>query len=393
MARKPVDLPPGLEIRNGRIRIRFKWNGKRCSESLAYPATQAGIAAASRVRDQVMSLIKLGMMDELKYAEFFPNSANASATIGHSFGEYAQLWLDSRNIAGGTRNNYKSVLNVWWMEHLATTPLANITPALLRKLTVRIPWTSDLVKHNAMTKMNTILASAVADGLIPRNPMAGLELPKRAKKKIDPFKQEEADRIIEHLYAVEHWPSQIYGAYFEFVFYTGMRLSEALALRWEEIDLDKRVAHVCRTVALGEIVERTKTGKDRYVLLNERALHALEFARKYAERRAQGDGRLKEFPYCFPPSKSAEYVQQTSDLHKQWGPAVKALGIRYRPPYNARHTYATICLMAGMTPAFIAQQLGHSVQMLLTTYAHWINSDGDWAELEKLKFAPKMPQA
>ncbi|MCY1445081.1 putative defective protein IntQ [compost metagenome] len=172
-----------------------------------------------------------------------------------------------------------------------------------------------------------------------------------------------------------------------------MRLSEALALRWDEIDLDKRVAHVCRTVALGKIVERTKTGKDRYVLLNERALHALDFARKYAERRAQGDGRLKAFPYCFPPSKSAEYVQQTSDLHKQWGPAVKALGIRYRPPYNARHTYATICLMAGMTPAFIAQQLGHSVQMLLTTYAHWLNSESDWAELEKLKFAPKMPQA
>ena len=171
-----------------------------------------------------------------------------------------------------------------------------------------------------------------------------------------------------------------------------MRLSKALALRWTEVDLDKKVAHVCRTVALGKIVERTKTGKDRYVLLNERALHALAFAKNCAVRRAQGDGRLKTFPYCFPPGKNCEYVQQTSDLHKQWGPAIKALGIRYHPPYNARHTYATICLMVGMTPAFIAQQLGHSVQMLLSTYAQWINSDGDWAELEKLKFAPKLPR-
>lgn len=38
-------------------------------------------------------------------------------------------------------------------------------------------------------------------------------------------------------------------------------------------------------------------------------------------------------------------------------PTLKALGIRYRPPYNARHTYATMCLMAGMTPASIAKQL------------------------------------
>jgi integrase len=43
--------------------------------------------------------------------------------------------------------------------------------------------------------------------------------------------------------------------------------------------------------------------------------------------------------------------------------------------------------MSGMNPAFIAQQLGHSVQMLLTTYARWLNSSSDWAELESSKLA------
>lgn len=42
-----------------------------------------------------------------------------------------------------------------------------------------------------------------------------------------------------------------------------------------------------------------------------------------------------------------------------------------------------MCLMAGMNPAFIANQLGHSVEMLLSTYAKWISSS-DWKELEKL---------
>ena len=41
--------------------------------------------------------------------------------------------------------------------------------------------------------------------------------------------------------------------------------------------------------------------------------------------------------------------------------------------------------MAGMNPAFIAQQLGHSVQMLLSTYARWLNSTTDWQELNKLE--------
>ncbi len=69
------------------------------------------------------------------------------------------------------------------------------------------------------------------------------------------------------------------------------------------------------------------------------------------------------------------------------------LGIRRRPPYNCRHTYATICLMSGLNPAFIAQQLGHSVQMLLSTYARWLNSSSDWSELEKLKIGIKSVSA
>jgi integrase len=44
-----------------------------------------------------------------------------------------------------------------------------------------------------------------------------------------------------------------------------------------------------------------------------------------------------------------------------------------------------MCLMAGMDPAFIATQLGHSVQMLLSTYARWTHPSSDWVELGKLE--------
>jgi len=57
----------------------------------------------------------------------------------------------------------------------------------------------------------------------------------------------------------------------------------------------------------------------------------------------------------------------------------------HRPPYNCRHTYATICSMSNMNPAFAAQQLGHRVQMLQAASARWLNSSSDWGELEKLQ--------
>ena len=59
--------------------------------------------------------------------------------------------------------------------------------------------------------------------------------------------------------------------------------------------------------------------------------------------------------------------------------------IKKRRQYNWRHSYATMCRMAGMNPAFIANQLGHSVHMLLSTYAKWLNSSTDWSELGKLE--------
>ncbi|TPG76347.1 tyrosine-type recombinase/integrase [Pseudomonas arsenicoxydans] len=388
MARKSVDLPNGLELFRNSLRIRFTWNGVRRSETLPFPTTQKGIKAASQLRDQVDNLIKLGLLDDAKYAELFPGSTVSLDGVP-SFLDYAQSWLDGRVITAGTRKNYKGALNLYWVPALALIRIDMITTSLLRRVIGSIEWTSQGVRRDAVVRLTTILESALNEELIKKNPAKAIDRPKRKRKEINPFTLEEANRIIDHLYEAIHWPSGIYAAFFEFAFFSGMRLSEVAALRWDAVDLIKRQVHVCRTVALGVVEERTKTGKDRFVLLNERALHALEFARQYAERRKKGVGKIKELPYVFPPSKNSEYIRQTSDLHKQWGPALKALEIPYRPPYNCRHTYATICLMSNMNPAFIAQQLGHSVQMLLSTYARWLNSSSDWAELEKLQIGIK----
>ncbi|KVG15933.1 hypothetical protein WJ25_24515 [Burkholderia thailandensis] len=53
-------------------------------------------------------------------------------------------------------------------------------------------------------------------------------------------------------------------------------------------------------------------------------------------------------------------------------------------------------LMAGMTPAFCAKQLGHSVEMFLTTYSKWIDGDQndlEMARLERAISSPEPPQA
>ena len=164
-----------------------------------------------------------------------------------------------------------------------------------------------------------------------------------------------------------------------------MRPGEIGALRWEEVNLEGRTANVCRIVVDGVIEERTKTKQARVVMLNSRALNALEQAKKVAGLRSKQKRMHANSPYVFPPTRTSEFIQQASLTDKFFKPVLNELGIRGRRQYNCRHTYATMCLMAGMNPAFIANQLGHSVQMLLSTYAKWINSSHDWSELGTLE--------
>lgn len=389
MARKPLEWPTGVEPVGNRIRIRFMWKGKRRCETLAYPQTPQGIQAASSLRTQVVQLAKLGMLTDEKYAELFPSSSYSIFVGCPLFGEYAQDWLDARDIVQGTRKNYIYCFNHYWMPHLATLPLDQINSALLRKLMAKLTFPSARTKREALIKLNSVMKAAMRDELILRNPVDSIERPKPIKKQIDPFTQEEADKIIAHLYANLSKRSEGYGPYFEFAFYTGMRPAEIMALRWDEIDLEARTAHVCRIVADGQVHERTKTKVNRYVLLNSRALHALEVARRQRLERARRKQAFPDSPYVFPPSVRNEHIKNTHRADEHFKKALAHVGVRPRPQYNCRHTYATICLMAGMNPAFIASQLGHSVQMLLSTYARWLNSSADWQELEKLEARPE----
>ncbi len=86
------------------------------------------------------------------------------------------------------------------------------------------------------------------------------------------------------------------------------------------------------------------------------------------------------------------WVDERAFRRSYWTPALKVLGIRYRRPYNMRHTYATAMMMAGMTPAFCARELGHSVEMFLRTYAKWVDNVRDDAEMARLESSMAAPQ-
>ncbi|WP_277761312.1 tyrosine-type recombinase/integrase [Pseudomonas sp. A34-9] len=183
------------------------------------------------------------------------------------------------------------------------------------------------MKRAAIQRRTTVFGTAVKDGLINRNPVESIELPVKAKKPIDPFTVGEANQIIDHLYKTLTHSMRIYAAYFEFAFYTDMRPSEIAALRWEEVDKEKRLVNVCRIVADYKIEERTKTRNGRQVMLNSRALHAIKQAELVAQQRASQSRRKRtESGYVFPPTKNFEFIQQSSATDKHFQAALTELG-------------------------------------------------------------------
>ncbi|MEA9994588.1 tyrosine-type recombinase/integrase [Pseudomonas sp. 10B1] len=376
MGRKSVGLPDGVEARGETVRVRFTWNGQRRSEPTPHKPTAKGLASAGSLCARVKEMIKMGVMTEDLYAQLFPNSNYNLDRKTPTFGEFAQIWLNSRDIVKGTRENYTTILNGIWMPELSARRIDDIMSADIRRIVASVEWDSPGIRRNAMDKLSSVLATAVIDGHMQRNPCKSMPRAKLPKRQVDPFERVEAERIIADMYEALTDRTKIYAAYFEFCFFTGMRPGEVRALKWSEVDEDKKRVHVCRQIVKGELVERIKTKSVRDVLLNKRALHALEVAKSMAK-----DGASFIFA---PLLGQSEWIKSDSTTKKYFMASLVRLDIRRRRQYDCRHTYATMCLMANMNTAFIANQLGHSVQMLLSTYAKWINSTSDWAELDKL---------
>lgn len=211
--------------------------------------------------------------------------------------------------------------------------------------------------------------------LIERNPMQRVRNLKYQRPQPDPFTRDEAEAMIYALYERYTALDSVYPAYFELGFFSGLRTSELLALRWDDVDFRSGYMRIDKAQSKGRLNNTTKTAKVRDVLLNERALHALQVLKALTILR--GDHVF------LSPRTTLPYVTEKSQ-RDVFTRTLKKLGIRHRPAYNTRHTYATMPLMAGVNPHFVAAQLGHSVTMTLTMYSRWLGSENDKRELAKL---------
>jgi integrase len=160
---------------------------------------------------------------------------------------------------------------------------------------------------------------------------------------------------------------------------TGMRRGELLALRWGDIDFEKGVLYVQRTMSKvagrGYYERQPKTrASRRKIVLSNVAIEALKEhrLRQEKERREMGDEWCeRDIVFC---NRSGGF----SDPDRV-GPKLRVLLKKVGLPtirfHDLRHSAATILLGKGVHPKVIAELLGHSkVTMTLDTYSHVLPS-------------------
>lgn len=134
------------------------------------------------------------------------------------------------------------------------------------------------------------------------------------------------------------------GALCLFMFGTGARLGEAVALTWGDVDLTAATA----------LVKQTKIGDERIAHLPPRVVAA-----------------LANIPSNRDPDASVFRYTANTTVRASWNLAIKRAQIRKLSPHSCRHGFATAMLHAGIDVKTVAKLGGwKDVATLVRTYAH-----------------------
>jgi len=233
--------------------------------------------------------------------------------------------------------------------------------------------------------LRAMLNSAIDDGVIYHNPADKLgrqlrlsSTPSERESEIKAFDRNQLRNFLEAGQTKE----PAYYALFFTMARSGLRLGEAFALRWEDIDVQSREIHVSHTVSLGEI-SSIKTKRSRPVDMSA-ALRELLLDRHQSRLEQKLAHGWQDMPPWVFVTRAGTRMEQ-SRVGKAFKRVLKAAGLPLHfSPHCLRHTFASLLLQQGESPAYVQRQLGHaSIQLTVDTYGRWLPM-GNKAAVDRL---------
>ena len=375
-------LPTGVRIRNGSVQIYFERRKQAYNITIPHPPTAEGIAAAAKIRSELITKAEWGILTDADIEKARGYDVTDDTVItgdGVLFQEVAQRFLKHSDANLDTKKGYLRILEHHWMPDLALIPIHQITTDLLKDLIVDKDFKTAKTLNNCLVPLRGVFQTAIESQLITVNPIDSIKNKKIQVDIPDPFTRDEMNALLKWLDNNLTGDDHFYYYYYELAFWTGCRPSELIALRWNDIDWFNGTIKINKSRVRGTEKQVTKTHTARIVYMNERSKTSLNCLSELTPTLAKKE--FKEYVLVCPETGEAFFNEKPPRLRLV--DAMKGCHIRHRPAYNARHTYATMLLMDGVNPVFVADQMGHSLQMLMKRYAKWMHGDKNKAEIAK----------
>ncbi|SEK36319.1 integrase [Kosakonia sacchari] len=379
-------LPRGVTVRKHSqgetINITFTYKGVKCREPLSnLEVNNKNLKYAERTLGEIHNKIERGTFI---YAEYFPRSARLKLFGNAATGKTIKMYLDeylsiceTRKLSPSTIGGYKKCRSA--LSDLHSFPASELTPAAMKTWIQNRSTTLKTIR-NQLSFLRSALDEAVTDGVLQINPVSLVTASRYQSDKanfdsdyiVDPLSPAEVDALLSSA-GNKQWENL-----FMFAIQTGLRSSELCALRWRDIDFIGKTAHVQSASVVG-VIKGTKTkAGTRKVELNEQAMAVLASQKAFTFMK---DATIFEDPKTNKPWASADAIRK-----KAWVPTLRKAGIRYRNPYQTRHTFATRHISQGANLFWLAGQMGHKgPEMLFRHYGSYLKEyDGNTEKRPRL---------
>lgn len=207
---------------------------------------------------------------------------------------------------------------------------------------------------------------AIILGLAKKNPARMVGNIKSKKVKVDFWTLEEFQKVISLLYKRDYYEHYLFISFW-LLFMTGMRIGEASALQWEDIDFETGLLSITKTLyykSMNEykFVDPKTQASNRTIVIDEDTIRELKDWKEIQEKVLPDCGFVLSYS-GIPTSKHT----LPRALEKLAGLA----GVHRIKIHALRHSHASLLISMGENPLIIKDRLGHEkIQTTLGTYGH-----------------------
>lgn len=332
-----------------------------------------------RVKTSITGRTRKEVNQKAKHAQldFLSNGSTIKRKVViKTFKELSHLWLETYKLTVKPQTYDATVtrLNRHITPTLGNMKVDKITASDIQMLINRL--SKYYVNYTAVRSViRKILQQGVLLGLIDYNPARDIILPRKqpnAKKKVKFIDPSDLKSFLEHLETSQH---KRYNLYFDAVLYqlllsTGLRIGEACALEWGDIDLENGTIAINKTYNKNlKFLSTAKTQSgNRVISVDKKTLRSLKL---YQMRQRQlfneVGARVSEVVFATPTRKYFNASVRQSALDTR----CKEAGIERFTFHAFRHTHASLLLNAGISYKELQYRLGHAnISMTLDTYGH-----------------------